>query len=96
MVNPLETLNITNTLEITQEQFVSLANKTLAIPDLIALFLIMVLIFLFIPMLLKKNVKYIWIWVLCVILSMIVLIILSIAPNFIFNITEKIGGLFKF
>ncbi len=78
-----------------KEQFVELANSLLSTPSLIILFLSIFLIFLVIGLIFVKRdrLKFIEIWVVSIILSLIVLLILIFMPNTIMKFTEWLKGL---
>lgn len=92
MNNSLTNLNVTNVAEITQEQFIKLANSNLAMPELIILFIFMGLIFLIIGLLLvkKSRGKFLTIWFSSMLLSLIMLLLLIFLPNTIYNLVETI------
>ena len=96
MINPLESLNITNVAEITPEQFVKVANQTVAMPALIILFISMSLIFLLVGLfLVKKNKgKIVTIWFISIVLSIVILMILIFNPNMVQSLLENIKGWF--
>jgi len=96
-MNPLDTLNVTSISEITKEQFIIIANETVAIPSLIFLFVFMVLASLLIGMMLVKSEgrgKYFAIWFIWVIFSLVGLIILIYMPNLVYSIFETIKSWF--
>ena len=97
MTNPLESLNITLVSDVTKEQFINIANQTVAIPVLVLLFILMSLIFLVIGLFMVKRDKgkFLSIWLFSIILSAIILIFLIYSPNTILNLIEKIRDWFK-
>lgn len=92
--NVLESLDVNHISEVTNEQFVGLANQLLAIPDMAILFLSMALIFLVVGLIVvkKDRSKYMTIWFASTILSLVVLLVLSFLPNSIFSALQAVKG----
>jgi len=98
MTNPLDSLNITNVAEITREQFIEVANKTMAMPHLVILYLWMIFLFLFIGYFSVKDKrskgKILGIWFMTAVGGLILLLALIFLPNFFQNIIDVVRGWF--
>jgi hypothetical protein len=92
------TINMTQIAQMTYEQYLLNAHKTIAVPELILLFACVFILFFIIGMILIKGgqskMKFIGVWVLSLVLSFMLLMFFVFMPTTIQNIINFFTGLF--
>jgi hypothetical protein len=93
----LESLNVSSVSDITNEQFIGLANAHVAVPDLIILFIGMLMIFLIVGLIFvqKSRGTFFKIWILSATLGLFVLLFLCFCPIIVNSFIEGISILFN-
>lgn len=94
-MNSLQTLNISMVNEITQSQFINLANNIVAIPSLILALISICIVFLIVGFVMVKKQgrgKFLTIWLISTIVSGIIVFFIIINPNVIQNLLETLKG----
>jgi len=95
MLPPYQLFNVSNIQDITKEHLSKVAMDIMGIPALILNTIFIFVVFLVVGLIFvkKDRNKFMWIWGITLIFSIIFLLIIVYNPNFITYITDKFSGL---